>query len=78
MKKIIALIFLLFVFVSCESVEKERLAGSTYATKVEYEGHEYILFTNACYESIAVVHSPDCPCNHKKDTVYTYVLADEK
>ena len=31
--------------------------------KIEYDGHEYIIFTDK--SGIAITHNPDCPCNNR-------------
>ena len=31
--------------------------------KIEYDGHEYLIFTDK--SGLAITHNPDCPCHNK-------------
>lgn len=35
-----------------------------YFTYVQYDGHEYLMWTNGGHQS-GICHSPDCPCKMK-------------
>lgn len=43
---------------------KETLTTEGYMTYVEYDGHEYLIWSNGIYKG-GICHSPKCPCKTK-------------
>jgi Tfp pilus assembly protein PilE len=47
--------------------QAETTIGSVRLSTIEYEGHKFVVGTHVTFGALAIVHSPNCPCQVKAE-----------